>query len=225
VAERYLKKAARLAVLLTAAASMACGGGAPAPMAARADVAASRSAPAYATDEAAWGKFHSKRFQVKIPLPDGRAWKIDDHKSPELVAVHAPTESRLALLSTQEETLTNRQRCEERARALGWVPEATLTTLEDQIYIGPEAYDSRVWVALDPGGKSGSLQGHVFLFGGFLRKCLLVHLTTSVASAKDEEVLAARLAVGTARIVKAITVDPLRTDDASIPRVKPDIRR
>lgn len=190
------------------------------------EASSSSKPPEYATDDASWGKFHSKRFQLTVPLPEGRAWKIDDHRSPEMVAVHTATSSRLSLIATQEEDLMNRQRCEERARAIGLVPKGQLTTVEDQVYVGPDAYDSRIWVALDAGKPGGGVEGHVFLFGAFLRRCLLVHLATSVPSAKDEEVLASRLAIANARIVKAITVDPLRTtDDATIPRDKPDIRR
>jgi len=187
--------------------------------------AAASHPPEYATDDGAWGKFHSKRFQVTIPLPEGSAWKIDDHRSPELVATHAATSSRLVLIATREENLMNRQRCEERARALGIVPLTQLTTVEDEVHVGPEAYDSRVWVALDPGKAGGGIDGHVFLFGAFLRRCLLVHLTTSVPSARDEEVLAARLAIANARIIKAIAIDPLRTTDDAVKRDKPDIRR
>jgi hypothetical protein len=182
--------------------------------------------PEYIADEGTWAKFHSKRFQVTVPLPDGHAWKIDDHREPQLLAVHPATSSRLNLIATQEENLMNRQRCEERARALGMVPSAALTTVEDEVHVGPEAYDSRIWVALDPARPDGSVEGHVFLFGAFLRRCLLVHLTTSVPSAKDEEVLASRLVIANARIVKAIAVDPLRTtDDAVVPRDKPGIHR
>lgn len=162
-----------------------------------------------------------------MPLPEGKGWKIDDHRSPELVAVHAATRSRLSLIATQEEDLMNRQRCEERAKSFGWLPQSSsLATVDDQVHVGPEAYDSRVWVALDPSKAGGGVEGHVFLFGAFLRRCLLVHLTTAVPSAKDEEVLASRLAIASTRIVKAIAIDPLRTtDDATIPRDKPDIRR
>jgi len=191
-----------------------------------APAAAAGHPPEYATDDAAWGKFHSKRFQITVPLPDGREWKIDDHRSAELVASHAPTDSHLTILATQEEDLMNRQRCEERARARGWVKKSTLTTVDDQVTVGPDAYDSRVWVALDATKEGGGVEGHVYLFGAFLRRCLLVHLTTSVPSSRDEEVLAARLAIGSSRIVKAITIDPPRTTDgAVVPRDKPDIRR
>ncbi len=185
----------------------------------------SSRAPEYANDDASWGRFHSKRFQLSVPLPEGKSWKVDDHSKPDLVAVHQATSSRLAITATQEEELMNRERCETRAKNLGWVP-ARLTTVDEQVVTGPEAYDSRIWVALDAGKPGGGVEGHVFLFGAFLRRCLLVHLTTAVPSAKDEEVLAARLALATSRIVKAITLDPLRTtDSAEVPRDKPDTRR
>lgn len=189
--------------------------------------AADASAPlGYATDDAAWGTFHSKRFQLTVPLPAGRQWTIDDHRSAELVASHPPTDSHLTVLVTHEAALMNRERCEARARALGWVTKPTLTTVDDQVIIGPDAFDSRVWVVLDATKDGGGLEGHVYLFGASLRRCLLVHLTTSVPSSRDEGVLAARLAVGSARIVKAIATDPPRTTDGAVlPRDKPGIRR
>jgi hypothetical protein len=191
------------------------------------------ASPEYRTDDASWGKFHSKRFQLTVPLPEGRTWKIDDHRQPELVAVHAPTSSRLTIVATQEEELMNRARCEERARGMGWVPGPAprstvepLTTVDDQVQTGPEAFDSRVWVAIDASQPNGAVAGHVFLFGAFLRRCLLVHFTTTVPSSKEEGVLASRLAIAGARVVKSIALDsPRTTDSAAIPRDKPEIRR
>jgi hypothetical protein len=182
--------------------------------------------PQFATDDAGWGRFHSKRFQLSFPLPDGKAWKIDDHSRPELVAVHPTTSSRVTARATHEEELMNRQRCEARARDLGFVPKGELTTVEDHVTVGPEAYDSRVWVALDAAKPGGAVEGHVFLFGAFLRRCLLVHVSTVVPSAKDEDVLSSRLAIARARIIGGLTLDPMRTtDDATVPRDRPDIRR
>jgi hypothetical protein len=189
------------------------------------DVPAS-SAPRYPTDDASWGRYHSKRFLLSFPLPDGKAWRIDDHSRPSLFALHEATQSRVSVLATQEDELVNRQRCEARARALGWVPSTTLTTVEDQTTIGPEGYDSRIWVALDAAKPGGELEGHVYLFGAFIRRCLLVHVSTKVPSAKDEEVLSERLALARARIVRGLTLDPPRTtDDATVPRDKAEIRR
>jgi hypothetical protein len=180
----------------------------------------------YPTGEGSWGKFHSKRFQVSIPLPDGRGWKIDDHSRPWLFAVHEATSSKLWLTATREDELVNRAKCEARARNMGWVPGTTLTTVEDSVTVGPEGYDSRVWVAIDAARPAGALEGHVYLFGAFIRRCLLVHLETRVASAEHEAVLSSRLATAQARLVQALTLDPPRTqEDATVPRDKPDIRR
>lgn len=184
------------------------------------------AAPRYPADDASWGRFHSKRFLLAFPLPDGKAWRIDDHSRPSLIAIHEATSSRVAVLTTQEDDLVNRQKCEARARDLGWVTSKTLTTVEDQITIGPEAYDSRIWVALDAARPGGALEGHVYLFGAFIRRCLLMHVSTAVPSAKDEEVLSERLALARARIIRGLTIDPPRTtDDATVPRDKPEIRR
>lgn len=182
--------------------------------------------PQFSTDDAGVGRFHSKRFQLSFPLPDGKTWKIDDHSKPELVAVHAPTSSRVMVVTTNEEDLMNRARCETRARELGHVPTRDLTTVENEVMTHPEAYDSRVWVALDPGRPGGAVDGHVFLFGSFLRRCLIVHVTTTVPSAKDLDVLSSRLAIVRGQVIRGLKLDPLRTtDDAAVPKEKPEIRR
>ena len=180
---------AALAVLAVLTLGTACGDPAPAPPPKTvADVPAASSAPRYPSDDASWGRYHSKRFLLSFPLPDGKAWRIDDHSRPSLLALHDPTSSRVTVITTQEDELVNRQKCEERARALGWVTSKTLTTVEDQATIGPEAYDSRIWVALDAAKPGGALEGHVYLFGAFIRRCLLIHVSTRVPSAKDEDV-------------------------------------
>ncbi len=190
-------------------------------------------APAHAPEfeDAAWGRFHSQRFQLTIPLPEGRSWIIDDHKGRELVATHAHTKSRLVVYGHHEDDLMNRARCEERARALGLVPdEARLSTVERAVAIGPDAYDTGVWVAVErraeprakaaPGPKAdGPLTGHLFLFSAFVRRCLFVHLATEVPRAGDEAVLSSRLAVARVKLLGGIKVDPPRTGD-ELPREK-----
>jgi hypothetical protein len=203
-----------------------CGDPAPAAPPRTVADATAPSAPRFATDDASWGRYHSKRFLLSFPLPDGKTWRIDDHSRPSLLALHEPTSSRVAILTTQEDDLVNRQKCEDRARALGWIASPTLTTVDDQTTIGPEAYDSRIWVALDAAKPGGALEGHVYLFGAFVRRCLLVHVSTKVPSAKDEDVLSERLALARARIVRGLMIDaPRITDDAVVPRDKPEIRR
>lgn len=180
---------------------------------------------AFPNEEGTWGRYHSKRFLLSFPLPDGRSWAIDDKRAPELVATHAATTSSMRVLVTHETELMSRSRCETRARELGWV-RGELTTVDEQVQTGPDAYDSRVWVALQPGKPGGPVEGHVFLFGGFLRQCLLVDFRTEVPSSKDEDVLSSRLALVRARVVRGLQLDPPRvTDDADVPRTKPSITR
>jgi hypothetical protein len=180
-------------------------------------------APAFPQEEAHWPKFHSVRFRLSVPLPDGKAWKIDDHTQPELRAAHEPTRSRLVLYAWSESELMNRSRCEERARSRGLVPEG-LTTVEDAVTVGPEAFDTRVWVAVKPGkDRDAPLVGHVFAFGAFIRRCLLVDFQSEVASAKEEEILSSRLAVVKVRLIGGLALDAPRTiPDADLPAEKRD---
>jgi hypothetical protein len=181
-----------------------------------------QSAEAFSREEARWPKFHSVRFRITVPLPDGKAWRIDDHSQPELHAVHDPTRSRLVFYMWNEHELMNRARCEERARTRGLVPgdpQRPLETVEDTVTVGPEAFDTRVWVAIRPGTNAETpVSGHVFAFGSYVRRCLFVHFESEVPSAKQEEVLSSRLALVKVRLVGAIALDPERTTDiAEVP--------
>jgi hypothetical protein len=154
-------------------------------------------------------RYRSQRFHVSVPLPDGHAWKIDDHKTALLVAQHPATHSTLSLETFTEPELMNRQTCEARAREMGLVSLHDPRTLEDRVLVGPDAYDSRLWVALEAGSSPGApALGHVFLFGAFVRKCLFAHYATEVASEKDEPLLTSRLAVARLRILAGIEVLP-----------------
>ncbi|HMI84826.1 MAG TPA: hypothetical protein VK550_12085, partial [Polyangiaceae bacterium] len=54
-------------------------------------------------DGTGWATFHSKRFELSLRLPDGPAWKIDDHRSPWLRATHDGTSSKVLLRSWRED--------------------------------------------------------------------------------------------------------------------------
>ncbi len=210
---------ARVCVL--AFALVGCGPGEPPRAPAPATVVAA-TPDAFPLDEARWPKFHSLRFRLSVPLPDGKGWKIDDHAQPELHAVHEPTRSRLVLFAWNESELMNRARCEERARNRGLVGDG-LTTVDEAVTVGPEAYDTRVWVAVKPGkDKTTPLVGHVFAFGAFIRRCLFVDFQSEVPSGKDEEALSNRLAVVKVRLLGGLSLDaPRTTPDAEIPAEKP----
>ncbi len=186
--------------------------------------------------ETSWGSFHSQRFQLTLPLPEGKAWRIDDHREPELTARHEGTSSRIVLATFREDDLMNRNKCREAAKRRGLVAEEGLSLVADEVTVGPEAYDTRIWVALGDPEAAGArrrapaaagpskLVGHVFATGAFLRTCIFFHFATEVprGGAAEEAVLSHRLAVARTKILGAIRLDPPRTTwDADAPKEKP----
>jgi hypothetical protein len=203
-------------VAATAIALAGCGEAAPPVQ--TANVARPPDAPARPFPEAvaAWGGYHSSRFHFTVPLPSPRAWKVDDTTHVALVATEASTRSKLTVFGEDEPELVNRQKCETRAEELGLGPARGMRTIEDVVTVGPEAYDTRVQVGVESapgiGGsdrEGGQLTGHVFAFGAYLKRCLIVHLATEVRSDVDEEILSQRLALARLRLVAEIKQDPL----------------
>lgn len=215
-----------VACLLFASAATACGEAAPKPAS---NVDTSRpGAGVFPEDERAWPRFHSTRFRMSVPLPDGKSWKIDDHTRPELFATHAPTRSKLTMYASAEPELMNRARCEARARERGLLPTRDMKPIEDTVTVGPEAYDTRVLVAVDASSDpKAPLIGHVLLFGAFIRRCLFLHFETAVPtnSSRDEEELSSRLAIAKVRILGGLTLDPPRTGEAEVPREKEELKK
>jgi hypothetical protein len=219
---------ARVLIAALLAFASACGDGgqnAPPRAAVTATSAATPTPPAegaapisFSEEPVALPRFASKRFHVSIPLPDGKQWKIDDHSRAELFALHEPTRSKLHVIVFSDPELMSRQKCEERAREKKMVPAGDLRTVEDAVTVGPEAFDTRLWVAVQTGKKEGDpLVGHVFAFGGFLRKCLVFHFSSEVPSAKHELVLSSRLAIARTRVFGGLQIDAL----ADVTREKP----
>ena len=152
-------------------------------------------------------RFHSARFELTVPLPDGHGWQIDDHRTPFLVATHARTNATLTVGLTGEPELMNRQRCEAAARERGLVHDEALQTVADVVIVGPGPYDSHITVlALSAAEPHRSLAGHLFLFGSHIRKCLFVHYETRQGEGEDEAMLSARLAVARLQIIGGIRV-------------------
>jgi hypothetical protein len=208
---------AALAAAIAAGAS-GCGGATPAVQTANVDRGPSEGSALFPETAAGWSGVHSGRFAMTIPLPHAGGWVVDDHSRAELVAIDRATKSTLVVLREIEPDLVNHTMCEGRARTLGLVPSEPTRTIEDVVTTGPEAFDTRVRVAIEArGGANGPLVGHVMAFGAYVRKCLFVHLTTSVASEADEATLSQRLAMARVKLVAGITIDELDT----VPRATP----
>jgi hypothetical protein len=170
------------------------------------------------------GRFHSARFELSFVLPGGKEWSVDDHRSADLVAVHAPTSSRLTLrvLSTGE--LTNRRRCELEARSRSLVP-PKLVVLDESDDGGPPGFDSHVLVGVvprDPSAPAGPpVRGHVLAFAASRRRCLVFDFTAEVPPGA-EATLGDRLALATTRILPTVKLDEGMTEaDAPVPLAAP----
>jgi len=169
-------------------------------------------AAAFPDDPRPLPRYHSTRFALSLPLPDGHTWRIDDHSRETLVATHAPTRSRVVAATFRVEALVGRAQCEALAHARNLVPSGELRVLEDETGITQQTFDTRTVVAIEPGlGPSQPLVGHVMAFGGFLRKCFVFDYSTEVDGAADEPVLSTRLAYARARILGGLELDPFGT--------------
>jgi hypothetical protein len=200
-------------------AALAACGGPPATTAVALPPPARPVAVAFPDDPRPLPRFHSARLALSLPLPDGRAWRIDDHSQPELVATHAPTRSRVLIAVLRADELVGRTQCETLAHERRLVPSADLQVLEQEIGVTQESYDTRTLVALDPGvGPDQPLVGHVIAFGGFLRKCFVFDFSTEVDGAANEAVLSSRLAYARARILGGLKLDSFGT----VTRASPD---
>ena len=189
---------ARLIVVLTL---VACGGHASAPVTHPQDNAAA--------EQRKLPRFHSSRFSVSLPLPDGKTWRIDDHSASVLRATQATTQSKVELATWHEDDLMNRQRCEERARIKGFGERAG-DEVDSEVASVPSGWDTLVWVS---GEKLGNdVVGHVYAFASNIRKCLYFHYETRSA---DAAAIADRLAFARLRIL-----GDLRLDTFDIPREK-----
>jgi hypothetical protein len=167
-------------------------------------------AVAFPDDPRPLPRYHSKRLALSVPLPDGHSWRIDDHTRPELVATHAPTRSTVVVAVFRTDELVGRRECEDLARDRKLVPPEGMRTLEAEVGVTQQTFDTRTVVAVEPGAAPDQpLVGHVMAFGGFLRKCFVFHFSTHVDGAADEPVLSARLAYARARILGGLALETL----------------
>jgi hypothetical protein len=197
------------AFLLSAMFAGACASASGPPAPAAPPSGPSASAPA-SFEGARWGTFHSKRFELSLALPDGSAWKIDDHRSPWLRATHDATSSSLVARVWNEDSNVTRTSCYARAR--GW--DAMLPDLDTEALIddgirkvlGTE--DARVAVGIDarPRSSQGVL-GFVVTIVGSVRRCMVFAFQTRAEGQAGGDEIASRLALITERFVPSLKLD------------------
>jgi hypothetical protein len=159
---------------------------------------------------ARWGMFHSKRFELSIGLPDGAAWKIDDHRTSWLKATHDATHSALAFRSWSESDNVTRKGCYARARE--W--DSTLPDLDAQPLIGDELRavlghrDARVAVGVVVGSPGAPRTGgFVVAIVGDVRRCILVSFRTEASGPAAADEVADRLAIVSDRVLPGMKAD------------------
>ncbi|MCL2449113.1 MAG: hypothetical protein FWD17_09210 [Polyangiaceae bacterium] len=169
-------------------------------------------------------RYRSKRLGLSLPLPDGQAWRIDDHSRPELVATHAATRSTVRVAVLRAPANVGRSQCENLARDAHLVPAGAMETLDEETTVTQGTFDTEVRVGLFVGDRPGEpLVGHVLAFGGSLRKCYVFDYSTEVDGAAQEPALSARLAFARTRILGGLELDGLSpaVRDGEVPRSAP----
>jgi hypothetical protein len=148
------------------------------------------------------GEFVSLRFGLKLPLPDGKSWRIDDHDGSWLVAKHVGSASELVVKVWREDSVVNRGRCEERARFWRKIPERESADIVEKHAVDvPSGFDTVVEVGVIAPALRGKaakvgedLRGVAMAFGGKGRRCFAWVYTTSAGGQGAEAVLGERLA-------------------------------
>jgi hypothetical protein len=155
-------------------------------------------------------------------LPDGKTWRIDDHRTSWLLASHAPSSSSLGVRVFLEDDAINAARCEEHARrdspslplpasgrVISWaVPRAL------------EGWDTRAMLLLVPRNQAGQpldLEGHLLLFSARVRKCMVLHYATRALGPGADEVIGARLAEVEELVRRVEPLDELQGPPAEPP--------
>jgi hypothetical protein len=139
--------------------------------------------------------YHSARLALSLPLPDGHAWRIDDHRTPWLSATHAASGSSLLVRSWVEDGRVDRHRCEERARLWKAFPEtARAESVQERSIDAPPGYDTFVSVGVVPGRPNEPLAGFALAFGGHAHRCFAWAFATTASGADAASVIGERLA-------------------------------
>lgn len=193
-----------MGVLIAAGAALGCSPTAPA------KPAAPPPAAAVQLLDTSWGDFNSKRYQLTVPFPDGKTWRIDDHSSEWLEATH-PSNTLFRARVWFEHDRVTRQACEKRVRF--WVPDLPTPTGSDVIderdmadFPAP-GFTSHLVVGLatPPGAPASTVGGVALAIGAFDHKCVVLLFTSMSRGASSAPELASRLEIGS-RMIEGVVL-------------------
>src|SRR5262249_54179224 len=172
--------------------------------------------------ESTWGTFRSERFELTLPLPDGRAWRIDDHTGPWLSATHRASESALVVRSWTEDGRVTRERCEERARLWRAFPDpARAGEVKTRPIDAPAGFDTLVSVGVLTGKPEDPVSGFALAFGGHGHRCFAWAYTTAARGPGAALLLGERLATMVERSLGRVEIE--NEVAPHIPKEKPPI--
>lgn len=145
------------------------------------------------------GVFRSKRFDLALPLPDGKGFAIDDTRSPWLVAKHAGSRSTLLVRRWREQGAIGRDGCEAVARRARPLPSLDAADVIDVRNLAiPPDHDTVATAALfrpppRPPATTAPLYGLVLAFGAWDDQCFAYAFVTELEGAGAEAIVAERL--------------------------------
>ena len=174
----------------------------------------------------AWGEYRSDRFDLRLPLPDGPSWRVEDSRSPWLEASHDAASTRLLVRTWTEAGTANRAACEARARLWRDLPARERADIVDRRRINvPPGFDTIVEVGVIPEGKTANtskapgelaIDGFAMAFGGWARRCFAFVVTTRASGKGAERLVAVRLATMVELSLLNVTIE--RETDPNLPR-------
>jgi hypothetical protein len=164
-------------------------------------------------------RFHSTRFDISVPLPDGKAWRIDDHHAPVMRATHEATHSIVEIAIWREEELVNRANCEKRAYEKSLIKEPAGDEIATELVGIPTGWDTGVWIGADHDDKT--ITGQLVAFGAFIHKCMAFRFETK-ADLKDATIVSDRLAFVRLRVFGDLQPDTFTVQKERFKDVKED---
>ncbi|WP_437753283.1 hypothetical protein [Sorangium sp. So ce1389] len=157
--------------------------------------AAPTAPPPSTLGEGQLGEYRSERFDLRLPLPDARGFRVEDGEGPWLVATHAASSTSLLVRTWREDGRASRAACEARARLWRDLPrpDRSLTAVERRIDV-PEGFDTIVEIGVADAPPGAPIEGFAVAFGGSGRRCFAFIAETRAAGPSAERLVAERLA-------------------------------
>jgi hypothetical protein len=165
------------------------------------------------------GEYRSRRFDLRLPLPDARGWRVEDGGAPWLVATHAASSTALLVRVWRDDARANRGACEARARLWRDLPRREdAASIERRPIDVPAGFDTVVEIGViePPRGAAGGepIAGFAMAFGGWARRCFAFVATTQAAGPGAARLVAARLAA----VVEVSLAGAALESELSVPR-------